>query len=510
VTEKRGFRVGWLLTLAILLATLSIGVGDRVLRHWAYSLERGKLLAAADDLADAETVSNAFRLVAKIAQPGVVRIQVAGTTPERTKELEDRFRQWLGDEADPEQLRDFLRRHREAPVSGSGILLDEKGHILTNGHVVADREDFTVQLFDDRAYSARLVGTDPKTDLAVLKIDATDLHPLKFGDSDAMEVGDWVLAVGAPFGLSQTVTHGIVSAKGRTEVPGVNISYQDFIQTDAAINPGNSGGPLMNLRGQVVGVNTAIATNGDSYNAGIAFTIPSNMARRVSDQLITNGRVDRGWLGIRMAELSPEDFDTLGIDRQSGVMVDVVFEDMPAFRAGVLVEDLVTAINGTPVQDMHQFRGIIADIMPGEQAKLRLQRDGKELDLNVRLGRQPEIVNDRSLSRPIATRSIGALGVEVRSLRSELIRTLLRSGSQIAEDVRGGVLVIDAESPGALQRADVQAGDVVIECDGRRIRSVSDLSQALGRASSREKVELRVMNRSGESRTVEVHPRRSP
>ncbi len=511
MTEKRGFRVGWLLMLAILFATLSVGVGDRVLTHWAYSLERGKLLAAADELADAETVSNAFRMVAKIAKPGVVRIQVAGSTPERDKELEERFRRWLGDEADPEQLQEFLKRHREAPVSGSGILIDEKGHILTNSHVVADRDEFVVQLFDDRAYTARLVGVDSNTDLAIIKIDASDLHPLKFGDSDALEVGDWVLAVGAPFGLSQTVTHGIVSAKGRAEVPGVNIRYQDFIQTDAAINPGNSGGPLMNLRGQVVGVNTAIATNGDSYNAGIAFTIPSNMARRVADQLISTGKVVRGWLGIRMAELSHEDFDTLGFDARGGVMIDVVYEDMPAYRGGLLVEDIVTAINGASVRDMHQFRGLIADVMPGEMAKLEVLRDGRQIELSVRLGSMPDRLDDASLSRPIATRSLESLGIQARSLQSDLIRTLTRNGyASIAGQARAaesGVLVIDAESPGALARADVRAGDVLVECNGRRIHSVADLTQAIGRASDRDKLELRVLGPGGESRTVEVRPR---
>lgn len=295
-THRPRFRLLFWTGMAV--AALWIGFGDRLLSRWAYAVERGRIQASADELLDSDelagvqAISKAFRLVAKVARPGVVHINVSGSdgtlevSPEELESLKQRF----GDLLSEEQLRELLRR--QPPASGSGIVFDADGYIVTNNHVVAGRTEIVVHLADDRTYEATIVGTDPKTDLAVIKIDAPNLHALKFGDSDQVDVGDWVVAVGAPFGLSQTVTHGIISATGRSHVD-VGILYQNFIQTDAAINPGNSGGPLLNLRGEVIGVNTAIATHGDA-NAGVAFTIPSNMAVKVARALIEHGSVARG------------------------------------------------------------------------------------------------------------------------------------------------------------------------------------------------------------------------
>ena len=502
MTDNRGFRVSWLITLAILLATLSIALGDRVLSHWSYSLERGRIQAASDQLADAGKVSNSFRLVAKIARPGVVHISVSGGTFERKSRGSDR------DE-------ETGRARRRPPASGSGFIIDEEGHILTNSHVVADRDRFTVTLFDDRSYSARLVGSDPKSDLALLKIDATDLHPLKFGDSDAAEVGDWVLAVGAPFGLTQSVTHGIISAKGRgqrTRIPGVEIRYQNFIQTDAAINPGNSGGPLLNMKGEVIGVNTAIATNGDSYNAGIAFTIPSNMARKIADQLKSDGKVTRGWLGISLSKLTEDDVETLGMKDKVGVMVDIVFEDSPAYRARLMTEDVTLSVNGTAVTDVPQIQALIADISPGDPANFKVWRDRKERPVRVRLARQADDLGQRT-SVPILALEIRQLGIRARSLRPELFDrfgpllqygygTVVSRGRHVPTD--HGVLIIDAVRGGALSDIDIEPGDVLVECNGKTIRSVYDLNLALSSTKTRKSIKLKVLNADGDKRTVYV------
>ena len=336
IAHERNPRLAWLLAALVLVGFIAVGVPGRLLSRWAYACERGRLQATnegltalSQDLARVEEVSHAFRLVAKVARPGVVHIRVRSDVAEEGddpmwRELRQQLEEQLGEQFDEQRWRDFLRQHREAPASGSGIIFDEQGYVLTNNHVVAGRDEILVTLPDEREFPATLVGNDPMTDLAVIKIDASDLHALKFGDSDRVEVGDWVIAVGAPFGLSQSVTHGIISATGRDSVEPLTekgILYQNFLQTDAAINPGNSGGPLLNLRGEVIGVNTAIATNGDGYNAGIAFTIPSNMALKVASQLKESGAVARGWLGITMGELEAADRELLGIEGHRGVLV---------------------------------------------------------------------------------------------------------------------------------------------------------------------------------------------
>ena len=494
MTDNRGFRVSWLITLALLLATLSIAMGDRVFSHWAYSLERGRIQAAADELADAGKVSNAFRLVAKIARPGVVHISVSGGTFQRKGSGD-------GDARD--------RFSRLPPASGSGFLIDEEGHILTNSHVVAGREQFTVRLSDDRVFPASLIGTDPKSDLAVLKIEAPDLHPLVFGDSDATEVGDWVLAVGAPFGLTQSVTHGIISAKGRNDIRGVDIRYQDFIQTDASINPGNSGGPLMNMLGEVIGINTAIATNGDIFNAGIAFTIPSNMARKIAEKLKKDGEVARGWLGVSMSELTQHDYDTLRTRKNTGVMVDIVFEDTPAYRANLTAEDVILSVNGTSVDNIPQVRALIADIMPGDPATFRVWRDEAERTIRVRLAKQPRDIRTRA-SVPLVARPIEQLGFQARSLRSDLPLTLMRYGYRdLGLQTRGmlsehGVLVVDELSRNSLADVDIAPGDVVVECNGKTVQSVSDLKRALSSTESRRSVKPKVLGPDGDKRTVYI------
>ena len=530
-------RVGWLAAALVLLALAALGVPNRMLTQWGYAVERGRLRASTEelaavgqDLARVEEVSRAFRLVAKVARPGVVHIRVRGgeeaytRIKELEREREELIERWealeqkIGKEADDletyrSEIRDLLRHLRQnaeeiatlqqtlPPGSASGIIFDEGGHILTNNHVVGGRRDIRVTLPDEREYEATLVGSDPKTDLAVIKIDASDLHPLKFGDSDRVEVGDWVIAVGAPFGLSQTVTHGIISATGRSDVlTGRGILYQNFLQTDAAINPGNSGGPLLNLKGEVVGVNTAIATNGDAYNAGIAFTIPANMAVRIADQLKQTGQVARGWLGITMGELTTADREVFGVEGRQGVLVDAVIEHAPADQAALLVEDVILTVNGTAVANMADLRGRIADILPGHDATLGLLRDGARTEITVKLGRRPTDVElDSSARDSRRARELPQLGLYARTLLPSFAP---RAGYK--EDDRGArVIDVTGDESNA---APIEPGELIVACNGEPVTTVAALSRVLEATSKNRTVKLEVVDPEGQRRTVRYRP----
>ncbi|MEP0848507.1 MAG: trypsin-like peptidase domain-containing protein [Phycisphaerae bacterium] len=524
-------QLGVLLGVLAALVVVATGIPDRVLTHIAYATQRGRLQAATEELSRLEEISHAFRLVADVARPAVVQIQVRGVEADRQafeeleqqrgalreqlEELEKRGR--ADDDGGGEELLNLMRKLRELEeqrerliermhqASGSGIVLDEQGHILTNNHVVEGRSDIQVTLHDEREFPAQLVGADPKSDLAVLKIDAADLHTLPFADSDRAEVGDWVLAVGAPFGLAHTVTHGIISAKGRNRIdaPGREIVYQDFIQTDAAINPGNSGGPLMNLRGEVVGVNTAIATNGGSYNAGVAFTIPSNMARKIARQLVDAGRVTRGWLGVQLAELALEDALVFGLGDRRGVMVDVVYRGAAADKAGVLCEDIIVAANGTPVPSIEKLRAVIADAMPGEVVRLELVRDGETRRIELPVDPQPDdITSWIRAAEAVRTCKADRLDLELRSLRSQESKFLAQNWGMAP--VRGVfVWPAERESP---KDAPISGGEIVVAVDGREVRSVREFNDAVRTAGNKDRIALVVLNSEGQRRTVELTP----
>ena len=507
-------RFGLMFWTVALLGVLWVGFGDRLLTHWAYAFERGRIQANSQELDDIEgvaslqAVSRAFRMVAKVARPGVVNITVgAGKPAAPTRADIERLRERLGDvELSEKQITELLLR-MNPPGSGSGIIFDNDGHILTNNHVVGGRQDIKVQLSDDRVYDAHLVGTDPQTDLAVVKIPADDLHPLKFGDSRKAEVGDWVVAVGAPFGLSQTVTHGIISATDRTRVQGIAILYQNFIQTDAAINPGNSGGPLLNLRGEVIGVNTAIATNGDSYNAGIAFTIPSRMAVKIAKQLIANGRVERGWLGVhmRLEPLTEDAAEILHLPSARGVLVDGVLAGSPAEEAGLRTEDVIVAINGEPTPDADHLRSMIADIGPDEEATLRIVHEGRQREIKVRLGLRN--IDTEAGGVVDRTRPVHALGLTGRSFEPGLHTVFPHAGWY--DDTERGVFVtgIGKDESG---KPRIHAEELIVACEGKPTETVSDLLKALESVPDNAKVKLQILEPNGDRRIVRVTKRAEP
>jgi serine protease Do len=463
-------------TLALLIALVWLAPAPSAAETPAES----SAIARLNDLAQA------FRQVARTAQAGVVRIRVS--TPDFEAEIE-RLKEEMP--AVPEEfLRRMLRRDSGA---GSGVILDQQGHILTNNHVIEGRSNIAVSLADDREFEATVVGRDPETDLAVLKIDAPNLQPLTLGNSDAMQVGDWVLAVGAPFGMDFSVTHGIVSAVGRTRVPGVGILYQNFIQTDAAINPGNSGGPLLNLRGEVIGINTAIATRGEAHNAGVAFTIPANMAARVSRQLIERGEIQRGWLGISMEDVRPGDEAVYGLDDPTGIIVNRVILGTPADASDLEVDDVIVAMNDAAISDMDEFRQAIAEAGPGEKIKLRVVRAGRPDTLFITLSEQPENVARRSFD---ARGSVwmDELGVSVKAIRPHVA---LQRGEPT---FRGLAITSREDTPETEHLAGFSS---IVAIDGEPVSHPATLQRALQDAQGRA-VELTLKQADGTEKTVRI------
>jgi Do/DeqQ family serine protease len=315
--------------------------------------------------------------------PGVVNVAVRAQVQAQNPLLNDPFFRRFFDLPD-------LPRNREARASGSGVVVDaRRGYVLTNNHVVANAEAIEVTTKDNRRFEARLVGRDPGTDIAVLKVDALDLDPVPLGDSDRLEVGDYVVAIGNPFGLGQTVTSGIVSALGRG---GINVEgYEDFIQTDASINPGNSGGALVDLRGRLVGINTAILAPSGG-NVGIGFAVPVNMARAVMEQIVEFGEVRRGRIGIAIQDLTPDLAHAMGVRRDEGAVIGTVEPGSPAERAGLRRGDIVVAIDGIPVRSATQIRNRVGLKRVGETVTLTVERDGGRRDLSARIQEGPDPV----------------------------------------------------------------------------------------------------------------------
>src|SRR5256884_2494929 len=376
-------------------------------------------------------LEEAFTTVADRVTPAVVNVS---TVPRKqsAEETPERFREFFGEDL---YDRYFRRRPRDdARASGSGVIVDPKGYILTNNHVIENAQDITVRLSDGRKLAGKLVGRDPKTDLAVLKVDApAPLPAAELGDSDRLRVGQWAIAIGNPFGLDRTVTVGIVSATARNRV-GV-ATYENFIQTDASINPGNSGGPLLNLDGKVIGINTAIVAAGQ----GIGFSIPINQAREVMRQLIASGRVVRGWLGIAIQDVTDELAGTFGVREREGVLVAEVINGGPAEAAGVRQGDVIVELNGAPIKEVPELQRRVAAVAPGQPVKLKVIRDRKPVTLAVTVSEMPG-------DEPVLAGAPDdeSWGLSVEPLTGE-------AAPQLNLGVSGGLLVTDvvARSPRA-------------------------------------------------------------
>ncbi len=374
---------------------------------------------------------------------------------------------------------------------GSGILMDSQGHILTNHHVAGGATKIEVTLADGRKYPAKLVGTDPKTDLAVIRIQANEPLPyLPFGDSDKVEVGEWVVAIGHPRGLDQTVTHGIISAKHRRGVtdPG---SYQDFLQTDAAINPGNSGGPLLNLRGEVIGVNAAIASQTGGFE-GIGFTIPSNMALHVAKQLISNGKVVRGWMGVNIQDLTPELARKFSLKTARGALVADLVKAGPAEKAGLRKGDVVVALGGKEITDSASLRNEVAATPPGQEVKVEVLRDGEKKELTVRVG------NLEDAAAALVSSIKERLGVEVRPVSQT-------ETEKYGLDPQQGVTITWVDPNGPMGKAGLEVRDILLGVEGQEIQGVEGLVELMEAMKPRHRVSFTALDhRSGNTGSVEV------
>lgn len=368
-----------------------------------------------------------------------------------------------------------------APGSGAGVIIDSEGHILTNNHVVGDSAEIEVRLFDQSKLIAQVIGKDPDTDLAVLKVTPDKPLPAAhFGDSSNVKVGQWVLAVGNPFGLERTVTLGVVSGIGRENV---NLSrYENFIQTDASINPGNSGGPLFNLRGEVIGINTAII----NFAQGIGFAIPSNMAKQVLKQLVAKGRVIRGWLGVGIQPLTPELARKFGVTENEGVLVNEVFERDPAAAAGIKPGDVITRIEGAVIDSPNRLSRIVAGLMPGDTTKVEIVRNQQRITLDVALSERRDQAVVASLPQ---ARTEVKLGLDVQDLTAALADKFKLRETR-------GVLITKVE-PGSLAQAEgLRAGDLIKEVNRADVSSVGEFTAAISKVRKGDTVLLRVLRES--------------
>lgn len=453
-------------------------------------------------------LSLAFEKVAEIIKPSIVTINVSKhiqpgdqqpVNPFQGTPFQDFFNNDLLGRNLPSQPKSGAVRPR-GPGSlipqglGTGMIVDSSGHILTNNHVLGDSDKISVRLGNKKIYEAKIVGRDPRTDLAVIQIEAPGLVPVSFGDSDQVKIGEWVVAAGNPFGLDSTITAGIVSAKGRSSITDPT-QYEDFIQTDAAINPGNSGGPLLNLKGEVIGVNSAILS-GTGANLGIGFAIPTKMARDVMQSLIKSGKVTRGFLGVMIQNLDQDMASSFGFDGTDGALVGDVSPDSPADRGGLRQGDIVLEFNGIRITEVNQLRNLVAAVMPDQNVKILVFRDGAKVPVAVKVGELPA-ANDSEPTMPQPSIS-DDIGVSLSDLNPNLARELgVKKFSK-------GVVVV-AVAPGSLaSRAGISVGDILVSVGGSSIEKVPDFDAAMKKVSLKKGVRIVVRGADGAQRFVFV------
>lgn len=445
------------------------------------------------NLETANDLSTAFRQVANALRPSVVSINAVqkvrtirgGQVPD---ELFDALPPGLRDQLFGNRGRGRGGRSVEPQRSGigSGVIIRADGYILTNNHVVEGSDELEVELYDRRRVPAEIVGTDPDTDLAVIKIDAPNLEPAPLGDSEAMQVGDWVLAVGSPFGLEQTVTAGIISAKNRVQgIVGGGEGFEDFLQTDAAINPGNSGGPLVNLRGEVIGINTAIASRSGGYN-GIGFTIPTSLASPVVNSLIESGSVRRGFLGAKLGPIDEERMKQLGLPNMIGAYIDQVLEGQPADRGGLQPGDVVVEVNGRAIRDLLQLRNIVASTPPNGALKMKVLRSSKPLTLTVVLGERTNA-------------ALAQFNPAAELWGAELEPLTVDTAQQLGLRSTDGLFITNVTDDSVAASAGLDAGDVLLRAAGQPIRSVEQLRQ-IGEQVKQANLPLQLVVKRGNSR----------
>jgi serine protease Do len=419
-----------------------------------------------------------FVQLAEQLKPSVVNISTSQTVQQRTPSLPSPG--LPGNDMFEDFFERFFRGHPQAPhkkrALGSGFIISNDGYILTNDHVVESADVIKVKLSDGREFDGEVRGLDPKLDLALIKIEAGEGLPVaELGDSDTLQVGEWVMAIGNPFGLEQTVTVGIVSAKGRVIGAG---PYDNFIQTDASINPGNSGGPLFNTHGEVVAINTAIVAGGQ----GIGFAIPVNMAKQIIPQLRDDGRVTRGYLGVTVQAMTGELAESFGLKDAKGALVNEVIEGSPAKDAGLLRGDIILEFNGQPINDINDLPRIVANTPVDEKVKVKIFRKGKEREVKVKVGKLEDGSEPKS---QIAEKSGDVLGLSVTNLTAEM-------AERYSIKDRRGVLVTGIAPDGPAAEANLRVGDQILEINDREVNSVEEFEAAVGTPKSGQVVRLLV------------------
>ncbi len=421
------------------------------------------------------TVPASFSDLAERVKPAVVNISTTKIFKGRSQGNNfgrSPFNEYFGDDFFNRFFGDMPQRDFKQRSLGSGFIISNDGYIFTNNHVVENTDKILVKISDGKEYEAKIIGADAKTDIALIKIKPDNgLPTVALGDSDVVRVGEWVIAIGNPFGLEQTVTAGIVSAKGRVIGAG---AYDNFIQTDASINPGNSGGPLFNMQGKVIAINTAIVAQGQ----GIGFAIPINMAKSILEDLKTKGKVTRGWLGISIQDISDDIAKNMNYKGKNGALVSDVFKDDPADKAGIKVGDIITEINGKSIKDTHDLLLTTASLHVGEKATIKALRDGKEISFLV-------VVTERKDKPEIALtkKSGGYFGINVQEIDKELAKRL-----GIPHDT--GVIVTDVEEGSPADDVGIQQNDVIVQVNKVKITSLKQFSTEMSKAAEKKSVIL--------------------
>lgn len=421
-------------------------------------------------------IDKATSEVAEAVKPSVVNISSTKTVRMRETAFpffhDPFFREFFGDRF---RMPDRQRQYKQSG-SGSGVIVDKDGLILTNYHVIKEADEIKVTLSTKKSYKGKVVGKDPKTDLAVVKIDAKDLPAIRFGNSDELKVGVRVIAVGNPFGLTQTVTTGIISAVGRADV-GI-ADYEDFIQTDAPINPGNSGGALVNIRGELIGINTAIISMSGGYQ-GIGFAIPSNMAKTVMDNLIKKGKIVRGWFGVNIQALTPELAQEFKVKGEEGVLIADVVSGSPAEEAGIERGDVVLEFDGKEVRDPAHLKNMVANTPPGKTVKIKISRNGEIKTVRATMKELPDKLQAAKMENQLR-------GVTVQNLTPEIREQLNLPGRMT------GVVVtnVDADSPASEVLAE---GDVILEINKKKIANLKDFEKVVSKIKSEQKMLLLIV-----------------
>lgn len=468
-----------LLVIGVLLVTIGYHFGaesvdfesrEVVFQETAVGYPESSVVPAAlvSEQSDVQTLysfNEAFTSIAESVTPSVVTITAEKVVkmPEYPGFDDDFWKFFFGFP--------FPRGESKTTALGSGVIVAEDGYILTNNHVVERGEKITVRLIDKREYRAEIVGTDPVTDLALIKIDAKDLSPATLGNSEIIRVGEWVLAIGSPLSenLAHTVTAGIVSAKGRSNIIGGENRYEYFIQTDAAINPGNSGGALVNIRGELIGINTAIATAGGSGNIGIGFAIPINLAKKVMKDLVEKGKVIRAWLGVYIQDIDDNKAKALKLDGRNGAIVSEVIEDSPADKAGIEIGDVIIEFDGKKVESSSHLQTLVGNSEVGEKKEVKVIRNGKEKILEVKLSERPESEEIASVG---SAKSSGKLGIYVRELTPQLAK------EYSYEPDEKGVIITRIESDAEAAEV-LRPGDIIKRIGDKDIDNIEDYKKAI-------------------------------